>query len=170
MYASPRSEFDLDAPPEYSEAEYQRQTAHPYWRHRATKEAIQVRDYRATFDFLAAKFPRPGKLLEIGSGYGNLMQEFDRRGWETVGVDPHPGYSRWAKERGLNVINGYFELCAFPEFEFDCVVSNHVIEHVLDPLHVLKAIHRVLKPDGYAILETPRYNFDRVQTARQAGA
>lgn len=158
MYASPRSDFDVSAPPEYTEADYQRETAHPYWQQRATKEAIQVRDYGNTFDFLEGKFSRPGKLLDIGSGYGELIREFNRRGWETVGIDPHPGFYRWTKERGLNVINGFFESSGFAESEFDVVTMNHVIEHVLDPLHLLKGIHHVLKPNGYAIVETPRYD------------
>ena len=158
MYASPRSDFDVSAPPEYTEADYQRETAHPYWQQRATKEAIQVRDYANTFDFLEGKFPRPGKLLDIGSGYGELITEFNRRGWETVGIDPHPVLCRWTKERGLNVINGFFESSGFAESEFDVVTMNHVIEHVLDPLHLLKGIHHVLKPNGYAIVETPRYD------------
>lgn len=38
---------------------------------------------------------------------------------------------------------------------FDLVVVNHVLEHVADDMLALREIHRVLRPGGYAILQTP---------------
>lgn len=38
---------------------------------------------------------------------------------------------------------------------FDIVICNHVLEHVPDDGLALSEIHRVLKPGGYAILQTP---------------
>lgn len=38
---------------------------------------------------------------------------------------------------------------------FDLVIANHVLEHVTDDLQAVAEIHRVLKPGGYAILQTP---------------
>jgi hypothetical protein len=35
---------------------------------------------------------------------------------------------------------------------------NHVIEHLDNPLGTLRAINRVLKPNGHFALETPRYD------------
>lgn len=43
----------------------------------------------------------------------------------------------------------------FPENEFDVVFCNHVLEHVEDDLKVLKEFYRVLKPGGWAILQSP---------------
>lgn len=43
--------------------------------------------------------------------------------------------------------------------EFNLVIANHVLEHVLDYALALNEISRVLKPDGYALLQTP---FSRV--------
>jgi SAM-dependent methyltransferase len=43
----------------------------------------------------------------------------------------------------------------FEDRAFDLVIANHVLEHVADDLKALAEIHRVLKPGGYAILQTP---------------
>lgn len=43
----------------------------------------------------------------------------------------------------------------FPEAAFDIVIANHVLEHVADDARALFEIHRVLRPGGVAILQTP---------------
>lgn len=44
---------------------------------------------------------------------------------------------------------------AFEANSFDMVIANHVLEHVEDAEKALSEIFRVLKPSGYAILQTP---------------
>lgn len=43
----------------------------------------------------------------------------------------------------------------FADCAFDLVIANHVLEHVEDDGRALAEIHRVIKPDGAAILQTP---------------
>jgi SAM-dependent methyltransferase len=43
----------------------------------------------------------------------------------------------------------------FPDETFDLVICNHVLEHVRDAAASLREIHRVLKPGGRAICQTP---------------
>lgn len=43
----------------------------------------------------------------------------------------------------------------FDDETFDCVIANHVLEHVGNVERALGEIHRVLRPDGHAILQTP---------------
>ncbi|MGV8050830.1 MAG: methyltransferase domain-containing protein [Anaerolineaceae bacterium] len=42
-----------------------------------------------------------------------------------------------------------------PDATFDLVIANHVLEHVIDYVRALEEVRRVLKPGGYAILQTP---------------
>lgn len=42
-----------------------------------------------------------------------------------------------------------------PDESFDLVIVQAVLEHVLDPRHVVSEIHRVLKQDGIVYAETP---------------
>ncbi|MDQ2657631.1 MAG: methyltransferase domain-containing protein [Bacteroidota bacterium] len=43
----------------------------------------------------------------------------------------------------------------FADESFDCVLCNHVLEHVTDDIAAMKEIARVLKPGGFAILLVP---------------
>ncbi|RCX33459.1 class I SAM-dependent methyltransferase [Thioalbus denitrificans] len=43
----------------------------------------------------------------------------------------------------------------FNDCSFDILIANHVMEHVADDARALTEIYRVLKPGGYAILQTP---------------
>lgn len=43
----------------------------------------------------------------------------------------------------------------FEDETFDLLIANHVMEHVSDEFQATEEIFRVLKPGGYAILQTP---------------
>jgi predicted SAM-dependent methyltransferase len=43
----------------------------------------------------------------------------------------------------------------YDDRSFDWVIANHVLEHVADPLKAVREIHRVLKANGFAIIQTP---------------
>ncbi len=43
----------------------------------------------------------------------------------------------------------------FDDEYFDVIICNHVLEHIPDDIKALKEIYRVLKKDGFAILQVP---------------
>ncbi len=43
----------------------------------------------------------------------------------------------------------------FEENTFDVTFCNHVMEHVEDDIHCMSELHRVLKPGGWAIIQSP---------------
>jgi predicted SAM-dependent methyltransferase len=43
----------------------------------------------------------------------------------------------------------------FSDNHFGCIICYHVLEHVSDDQRAMKEIFRVLKPDGWAILQVP---------------
>ena len=43
----------------------------------------------------------------------------------------------------------------YPDKEFDVVICNHVLEHIIDDIKAMGEFYRVLKNDGWAILSVP---------------
>ena len=48
----------------------------------------------------------------------------------------------------------------FEENTFDVVLCNHVMEHVQDDIQCMREIVRVLKPGGWAIIQSPTYDLE----------
>jgi SAM-dependent methyltransferase len=43
----------------------------------------------------------------------------------------------------------------FEDASFDCIIANHILEHIPSYKLALSEFHRVLKPNGFALLQTP---------------
>lgn len=99
--------------------------------------------------------PLGGRLLDVGCGNGSFMQVARGCGWDVVGIDPDPKAVAHALGQGLRVIQGDIEHFEGASEIFNVITLNHVIEHLHDPVAVLKACYRLLKPGGSLWLETP---------------
>lgn len=54
-----------------------------------------------------------------------------------------------------NILQADLLALPFPDSSFDLLIANHVLEHVEDDGRAMAEIVRILKPGGYAILQTP---------------
>jgi 2-polyprenyl-3-methyl-5-hydroxy-6-metoxy-1,4-benzoquinol methylase len=100
----------------------------------------------------------PGRVLEIGCGSGERIALLRERGWEVDGQEIDAVAAAVASERlgrGATIRVGPLETLALGAASYDAVVSNHVLEHVLDPAAVLREARRLLKPDGVLVAITP---------------
>jgi SAM-dependent methyltransferase len=82
------------------------------------------------------------RCLEVGTGYGQCQQLAD----DYVGMDLASSAAKHMKKPFLNASATDLP---FGDCQFDCVWSNHVMEHVPRPQQMLDEIWRVLKPGGY---------------------
>lgn len=162
MYSSPRPRVDSDMH-ESNECDgllkgVTTDINHRYrWRYE--KESGQVRDFAPTRRILRKLYPQGGKMVEVGSGLGYLLRSFKDEGWDVLGVDPWkelPPHTRDIHQ--IETIPTILENAALPDASADVVIMLHVIEHVPDPVATLREIHRILKPGGHAVIETPRYD------------
>lgn len=98
----------------------------------------------------------PGKLLDVGCGDGRFLHSMKARGWIASGVEVDCKAVEQAKKKfGLDVKLGTLAEANFPESCFDAVTLRHVIEHLPDPVGVLRECRRVLKPGGRLVVVTP---------------
>lgn len=110
-----------------------------------------------------------GKILEIGSGIGNISQFLIHDGFETTLSDYNQSYCDILKEKyGINknvteiihldILDPKFEK-QFEELsgQFDCIIGLNVIEHVDDDITALINCKKLLAPGGRIIMLVPAY-------------
>ena len=97
-----------------------------------------------------------GRLLDVGCGDGSFLNRMKQLGWDVMGVEPDEKAVSVAREKfGLEVFHGSLEEAKFSDMHFDAITMNHVIEHVPNPIELLKECLRVLKPGGKMMVATP---------------
>ena len=101
-----------------------------------------------------APFLRGKKVLDIGCSDGLYLSQLSRDSW---GIEQVSALAGAAKRRGMNVITGDIlpSMMAFDSGAFDGVLFSHVLEHVDNPVAVLRESQRVLKAEGTLILGLP---------------
>jgi hypothetical protein len=69
-----------------------------------------------------------------------------------------PGnYYLWGTKK-IDILN-----IAYPDNFFDAILCSHVLEHVDNDMQAMKEFYRVLRPDGWAILQVP-IDYNRADT------
>ena len=111
----------------------------------------------AELDFSVMYLPsyRNGLLLDVGCGSGQALQSMGGLGWQVHGVDFDPKAVEIAQKKGLEVRLGKLAAQGYPSDCFDAITMSHVIEHVHDPLSLLRECRRILKPGGRLVIVTP---------------
>jgi SAM-dependent methyltransferase len=97
------------------------------------------------------------RILDIGCGDGfhlRLLRQFGKPGWQLEGVDTSDRAVMAARDSGLDVHLGTVESAELEPESYDLVLLIATIEHVEDPLAVLTAAGKLLKPGGRAVVIT----------------
>jgi 2-polyprenyl-3-methyl-5-hydroxy-6-metoxy-1,4-benzoquinol methylase len=99
------------------------------------------------------------RLLSIGCGAGRTEAELVRRGMVVVGVEVNPQAAQAARHRGLTVLEGDamqldVNVDAAP---YDCIVYADVLEHLADPISLLRRHVASLRPGGIVYVTVPNF-------------
>jgi SAM-dependent methyltransferase len=96
---------------------------------------------------------RKGAALEIGCGNGFFLRELSRFGFEHVmGVEPSEDAVARAGELQSKVYCGFFEDASFDRNSLDLICCFQTLDHVINPLEVLRKSWELLRPGGIAYL------------------
>ena len=104
---------------------------------------------RRAFDLMG----RRGRALEIGCGRGELLIGAREEGWEVEGIDATP----WADVPGMRIELATVETARSldePE-RYDLIIMSAILEHLYDPVLVLRKAQRSLRCGGLLFVSVP---------------
>lgn len=126
------------------------------WEGEAYANSLQLHRASVILDGLRGLSLRRPAILDLGCGTGWFAAILGRFG-PTTGIDLSPLAIERAQERYPDVRFLAADLASVQSVHetFDVVVSQEVIEHVIDQRGYLDLAARFLKPGGYLLLTTP---------------
>ncbi|MGE0444011.1 MAG: class I SAM-dependent methyltransferase [Vicinamibacterales bacterium] len=91
--------------------------------------------------------PAGARALDFGCGRGKFLDVLQACGWQTFGIEPASDAAFDRHQRLLEV----------PEAPtFDLFIVHHVLEHVADPLALLRRFAAAAQPGAYMLVAVPR--------------
>lgn len=92
------------------------------------------------------------KILDVGCGNGRLLLRLKEWGFNNLtGVDLYVK-DKIASDCGVKIIKGDISTL---DGKYDIIMLHHSFEHMPEPLKTLNEIHRLLSPNGYALIRIP---------------
>jgi len=134
--------------------EKQRQEQFPWER---TKYSTDYNAVLARYMYIdTLEYIRGESLLDLACGDGHITSMFANHFQHVVGVDASPTHLIEARKR---VHNGTFYESLIEDFDpkttFDTVLFLNVLEHVIDPVAILRKVSTFLSENGVLIIHVP---------------
>jgi glycosyltransferase involved in cell wall biosynthesis/SAM-dependent methyltransferase/Tfp pilus assembly protein PilF len=101
-------------------------------------------------------------ILEVGCAEGMTGNELKKRpGVFVAGIENNETAAEMARKVLDDVITGDIECMDIPysPTTFDCIIFADVLEHLVNPLAVLRKMSKILKKDGTVIMSIPNVQF-----------
>ncbi len=120
--------------------------------------AIDIHDPKSMYAQMVLLTGKNKRVLDIGCATGYVAYELIKRGCSVVGVEANAPAAQKAREICDEVLVGDIETDAVAELvpgKFDVVLMGDVLEHLIDPEHILIKAKDWLKSEGYLIVSVP---------------
>ena len=95
-------------------------------------------------------------LVDVGCSVGALVEKANDQGWAAIGFEPDWRACAIASGR-VPVVHGFFGANAVLANTVHAVVMSHVLEHVDNPVALLREIGDALAPGGELLVACPNY-------------
>lgn len=106
------------------------------------------------FSIVSKYFKEPGRILDVGSGYGGFLQYANKNGWQGLGVENSGRAALKSRKRKIKIIRGNFNKVGLSG-NFDLITFWHSLEHMPDPLVALKKARTLIGKKGKIIIDLP---------------
>ena len=96
------------------------------------------------------------ELLDVGTSVGRMLTVAKEAGWESEGIELNPIVANFAAQRtdrSVHQMNAY-KLAATGR-RFDAVILTDVLEHIPNPVAILKDLQKLLRPGGWIAVKVP---------------
>lgn len=100
------------------------------------------------------------RVLDVGCGSGNFLAALHRENptFSLEGLDFDPRACEVARAKGFPVFGGTLFEAKYPDESFGEIYMSHYLEHVPDPVAVLREAKRILKKGGRVVARAPNFN------------
>jgi 2-polyprenyl-3-methyl-5-hydroxy-6-metoxy-1,4-benzoquinol methylase len=98
-----------------------------------------------------------GNVVDIAAGAGRFLEHFKDRGFTCYATEFDARLEELLLRKGFHVLPGGTTPEA-GETRFDIVVFTEIIEHINNPMVVLRSLWRLLRPGGCIYVTTPNFN------------
>jgi len=103
---------------------------------------------------ILAKFTKPGKVLDIGSAAGFILNGFKESGWQCHGIEPNENMALYGRnELILDIQTSDLETYKTDK-KFDLISMIQVIGHFYDLDKALLNVSRFSKKNGLVLVES----------------
>lgn len=100
------------------------------------------------------KYLNGKKILEIGCGGCYLLEKLKKLKYDVYGVDPSPFAIKMGKEKKIKIIKDFYPSKKI-KILFDMIFHVDVLEHIPNPLLLLKQHYKNLEYGGYIMVNVP---------------
>ena len=120
------------------------------------KEIVKT-DVSSQIKFIKKNLKTKKKILQVGSSNGYTLSKLKRYSKSSVGIEPSLQSCQIARKKYnlKNIICKNFEQAYKKIGKFDIIILTHVLEHLADPLKVLKILFEKLEENGRILIEVP---------------
>ena len=115
-----------------------------------------------------------GSMLDVGCGEGYALSFFRKKGWSTKGLDFSAAGVEAKNSDCMDVLEtgNVFELLEIQirsGARYDVVWLQNVLEHVIDPLALLRSLKSLISAGGIAVITVPNDFSELQKTALDHG-
>ncbi|MCJ2163214.1 MULTISPECIES: class I SAM-dependent methyltransferase [unclassified Pseudodesulfovibrio] len=123
----------------------------------AKGDVAVMRAKNSPFEVMGPRLRDDARICDIGCGKGDLLLSFKRQGYANLfGVDPSLDCVEYLnREHDLNVTLGTATDTVHQPGSFDCILSTHTFEHIMDLPEAARSIADLLADEGLAYIEVP---------------